>query len=368
MTNSQMPGPSVGYSDIIDEEARKRLKAESEEPQGDFYPLRPSAMGDCSRALAHKLMEYEGKATYPRSPISPELDRIFKFGHLIEGLMIRELRAVEYFKVRYTQQVVDFFKVGPDDKLIEGSVDVVIYAPDTRGVLDVKSKKDNWSSWSKTSWTEADEKFSNMKSVVKKTNKLFYIDDLDAFLEECPDIWLKPNFLQLNLYANSEFLTQRKVDHGSVLQVNKNDCKIRELRFRPSKTVYEKCRDKYDVIARAVAQNDPTLAPKDFWLGSGKCSDCQFAKLCWPGKDPLKEFFATWPEREWPDDSTPELETLYSQYKDLQNSEKECERIQKLIAMTLEANQIKKVKFKDGAIFELRALKGDGLVIRRTKK
>jgi hypothetical protein len=171
------------------------------------------------------------------------------------------------------------------------------------------------------------------------------------------------------MYANAQFLKERGVDHAAILQYNKNDSRLREIRFKPSATVYQQVRDKFLLVSTTIdGGGAPEDVRRDYALGSIKCAYCSFKKECHPQEDGLKAYFKTWPKKNWPEGSTPQLEELYEKYKEVTNSKKELERIEKLLAMQMIEDDIQKVEFNDGAIYEVKTLKGDGLVMRRTKK
>jgi hypothetical protein len=377
-------GPEVGYVDILNFATVEHLKKEAEKgPQ--YSPLRPSASGKCTRELAYELTEYAGIARYEKEVITPETHRIFALGHSVEWHILKQLEqhTGEYFKVKYKQQGLSFFKLEATNKpelsqWLEGSIDACFYSPSHRAVIDFKSKKDKYSSYHKSSWDETTEKLSNMESVqmIGDSGTSFWAEDLEAFLKELDDPFFEANFLQLNLYANSQFLMERGVDHGAIIQINKNDSRLREVRFKPSRALYEKTKAKFEAALAAVDAGDPELAPRDHLLGSIKCAFCSFKKHCWrveSDEDPLKSYFKTLPKKGWPTDlnrldagSQQLLGEAYEAFKASQEASEKTEVVEKeIIDAMLKAN-VRKVRFGDGKIYEIKTLK-DGIVLRRGK-
>lgn len=366
-------GPEVGYIDLLDFHLTEKLKNESAAGR-KYNPLRPSSAGKCSRELAYEMAEYRGIATYEKEPMSPDTHRLLNLGHSIEWNILKMFEDVEMFDVKYRQQVVSFFKLENEDKWIEGSVDAVIWSPKHKAVIDIKSKKNNFSSWGSSQWDEHSEKYSKLQSVQKITERAFWIEDLEAFIEEINDPFLAANFYQLNLYACTEFMVERGVDHAAVVQYNKNDSRLRELRFKPSRAVYEATRSKFQSVASVVEGSEgPEKIRRDYALGSIKCAFCSFRSTCWPQDDALKEYFKTWPKKAWPDKTASlgevgsELEDLFARYTQTENAEKEKARIESLITLVMNENEIQKVELSDGRVYEMKALK-TGLVVRRAKK
>lgn len=365
---STVMGPSVGYIDLLDFHLENKLKKEAEGPRR-FNPLRPSSAGKCTKELAYELAEFKGAASYEKEGMKADTHRLLNLGHSIEWNILKMFEDVEMFETRYRQQIVSFFKLDTG-KWIEGSIDAVFWSDTHKAVIDIKSKGNKYSGWSRTQWDEHTEKYSNMKSVYKMTDRCFWIDDLEAFLEEVNDPFLASNFYQLNLYANTDFLVERGVDHASIIQYAKDTSRLRELRFRPSVAVYEQIRNKF---TRANGALRPEDIPRDYALGSIKCAFCSYNKHCWPEANALKEYFATWPKKKWPTNTSElgligdQLEVLFEKYTDVEDSIKELDRVEKLITLVMNENQIQKVRLNDDRVYEMKALKGDGLVIRKAK-
>jgi hypothetical protein len=364
-------GPDVGYLDIVNEHFReKAIKAFQEGTNFQKTPLRPSAAGNCTRELAYQLMEFHKFAKYEKEPTSPELDRIFKMGHSVESLMIRDMREAykELFEIKYTQQSLSFAFLkatnNPDlSQWLEGSTDLVIIGKKYKCIADWKSKKDKFSSYRESAWSEFEDKLSRMRTVRQLTDTAFYMDDVEAFLNELRDPFLAANFLQLNLYALNPFIVERGIDHASVFQFNKNDSRIRELRFRPSQKLYDYVIYKMQAALDAADHKEPERAEREFPLGSIKCAFCDYRKTCWPSDDPLRLYFKTLPPKQWPTDTSrlgdagEVLEELHSAYKLALLALEDVNKLeQEMINVTLETEK-SKIRFADGEIYEVKLYK-----------
>jgi len=278
-------GPKAGYIEILNHFTQEQLVEELEDPK-KWMPLRPSAAGKCTRELAHELMEYRGLAKYEKKPKDNESHRLLNLGHSIEWHAIKQFK--DAFKragidIKYQQQSLSFFKL-PDAEIIEGRIDGTFMSKTHGALIDIKSKKDKFSAWVKTDWLYTDEKLRENKYVTEFGEHSFYIDDLAGFLKGLKDPFWASNFYQLNLYFFDEhrFLRERGIDHAALIYYNKNDSRMREIRFRPSEEVFKEIKDKFLSVHEAVdVHKDPTKVQKDYMLGSIKCAFCPFSKQGW---------------------------------------------------------------------------------------
>lgn len=283
-------GPALGYTDMLDEATT--AKALKELSKRDKSPIRPSASGQCTRELYHGLMEFHGKASYPKEVLEPSKYRIFSLGHSIEYHLIKEFALLkDSLDIRYKQQTLSFewleAKANPKmSQWLEGSLDLVFWSEKYKCVADVKSKGDYYDFKArKDKWAADNDKLGRMASVEKISKTAFWVEDLAAFLEELKDPFFEANFLQLNLYANSQFLKERGIDHASIIQYAKKNSLLREIRFKPSREVYEKVIKKFQTALDAAAEGDPTKAPQDHEQGSPKCNYCPYKLACWGAKN-----------------------------------------------------------------------------------
>jgi hypothetical protein len=280
-SSSTVLGPSTGYTDLLDEATTKWLTNEQESGRAfQKTPIRPSNAGRCSRALFQDLQMFHGLGSYPREIIKPNLHRLFALGHSIEWSLIKQFDLMRSTtNIRYKQQVLSFeyLEAKNNPKLsqwLEGSLDMVFWNEEHKCVADVKSKGDGWNFQKRCNRWEGDsQKLQTMASVEQIGPTSYWANDLDAFLAELDDKFFAANFKQLNLYANSSFLMERGVDHGAILQYRKNDSVLREVRFRPSRTVYEASIQKFRNMLQAVDENNPELAQCEY-APEGKCFYC----------------------------------------------------------------------------------------------
>lgn len=379
---NKIPGPEVGYTDILNhttnEAQLKQQQAEKEGTAKKRMPLRPSSSGACERELAYQLMEYLDKAYYEKPIMEPETVRLLSLGHTIESNFLWQFKqASEFFEIKYTQQTLGFFDIKSEDPRlavhIEGNNDgcFVGVSEKWKCVFDIKSKKNKFSSYTKDSWTETDEKLKSMNSVVTLSETAYYADDLEAFLEELNDPFFEANFLQLNLYCNSDFMKSRGFDHGSIIQYEKNASRIREIRFKPSEKLYLKIKDKFQSAADAAHVGDPNIAARTYQLGSIKCAFCNFKDHCWGDEvNTQKEYFKTLPNKYWPIDinkiEDSNFKTLIEEYDSIYNAEKEKEQLELKVAKFMNDNKKYKIKLDNGNVYELKTYK-NSMSVKRGK-
>lgn len=289
---SKILGPPTGYIDLLDEATTAVLEREAAITGGMLKtPIRPSAAGKCTRELALELNEFHGFAQYKKPLKTPEVHRLLDLGSPIEWHVIKQFALLkDVFELRYKQQVLSFeYLQANNPKLsqwVEGSLDLVLWSEKYKCVADVKSKKDGFVRPWVTRWDEMTGKLREMKSVTTLTDKTFWADNLEDFLEELNDPFFEANFLQLNMYANSSFLMERGVNHGAIFQYCKNDSRLREIRFRPSPGLYQEVLTKFKTAIKAVDEQNIELAPKDYNDDSFKCRYCNFKKECWGKRKP----------------------------------------------------------------------------------
>src|SRR5574343_313550 len=282
-TTINIPGPVVGITDLINYAVVEQAeKEETKLKQGvaEKSPFRPSSAGECERALAYKGIEYLGKNYYEKKIPEANVQLIFALGHAIEAMLLKVFEKVEYFQVKYTQQVLSFFSfLSGDvklDQLVEGSNDLCLV-----GTFD---------------------KLRKMKSVKEISPTSYWIESPEDFIKELNDPFMAMNVWQLNLYAMSEFMRERGFDFCSLLYFSKDNSFMREIRFKPSINLYHKVEARFQSAAKAAAQNNPMLAKQEFLLGSTKCAYCPYVKHCW-GVDEqvaLKESYKNNPKKVWP--------------------------------------------------------------------
>lgn len=371
-------GPPVGFVDILFDHLTEKSKAEQallKESGSTKNTLRPSSAGKCTRELAFELMESSGQKYYEKQPLSPETQLIFSLGHAVENNILWEFKKVEMIKVSYQQQSLLFFPITATNPrintFIEGSVDA-LFVMDKQGykcLIDIKSKKVKWSNAFKDNWIEFDERLRQMETVTSITDAAYWIEDVEAFLDEVNDPFLAANFWQLNLYACSEFMIHKGVDCAALIYYDKNSSRLRELRFKPSQNLYERVRAKFQLAADAADAGDPLRAPTDFSLGSMKCAFCSFSKECWgPETDALKKFFKNLPAKSWPKDMTDFPEEfqadLVAYHEGLPVLDAQDLLKEKIMKFMIQ-NKIYKVQLeRQGPVYELKVFKNSTNLIR----
>ena len=152
-------------------------------------------------------------------------------------------------RISISSRLWNFYTIKSEDVpemsfLIEGSVDSCFWSDKYKGIIDYKTKKDKFDKAFKTNWDATDELLSKIAHKFSETG--YYVDNLPKFLDALHfDPYLAANFKQLNGYACTKFLQDRGIDHGCIIQYNKNDSRKREIRFRPSMEVFEQVKQKF---------------------------------------------------------------------------------------------------------------------------
>lgn len=379
-------GPEVGYTDLLDFEIEKKLIDEKEKRKNrtlkGFNPLRPSNSGKCARALAHDLMEYRGHAWHDKPTLDPKTYRLFELGHAIETQALKTFYLLKVVEQRYKQQILTFFPIEKADEkdairdILEGSCDFVFWSEKYKAIGDVKSKKDKFSAAYKTNWDEELARFAGFQSLVQLSETAFYADDLVALINELgPDDFLCDNLFQLNLYALSDFIVSRGIDHCFLYRYNKNDSRHMEIRFRPSKAVYEYVKKKFNSVAVAIDKQEPTAVEKEFWLGSAHCAFCDYRDKCWD-ENACKEYFRQSSPKKWPTDigRIPDNETLKQEFEKFEAASAQADKTEIhegniLSVLTSDAVKCQKIKLENGHVYEVKFLKTPRkrFVLRRSK-
>lgn len=371
-------GPKKAYTDLLDEAITSRLLEEKKEGR-KYHPLRPSNAGKCARQLAYELMEYRGHENYDIPILKPHIDRLFKLGNSVEFASLQGFKQILTFNIKYKQQTVTLFDLDrglPElsKERVEGSMDLVLISSDTKGVLDIKSKKDSYSVAYKTKWDDELDRFSKMRSLYQFSENAFYADNLGSLLEELGEDYLIENLLQLNMYANSDFLKERGIDHGAIYRYNKNDSRHMEIRFRPCSEVFQYIKEKFNEINIAVDLKKPEKIEKNYIPGSMHCAFCPFAKQCWGDINTLKSWFKTFPFRVFPillekTANAKAYKTLFNDYLSFSKLNKKQKEIEMAILKLMLEEKLEKIKLKTGEVFEAKFLKSpkEHFELRRTK-
>jgi hypothetical protein len=368
---SNILGPPVSYIDILDDQIMENQKKDEEllkAGKSKFgSPLRPSSAGECERALAFKLQEFIGTAYYEKELMTPATVRLLGLGNSVEFSIIRFLKQCELFQVKYEQQTLGFFNIESENpkiaKFLEGSNDLCIVSEQHgwKAVVDVKSKGDKFSSTHSSKWAEEDDKFMNMKTMQNIGKSAYWVEDLEAFLEELNDPFFAANFLQVNLYANSQFMKERGINHGVILQYQKNTSVLREVRFKPSEKLYKDIEIKFKAAAAAATANDPMLAKETFLPGSIKCAFCAYVKPCRGNFDTKKAFFNTLKDKYFPKNfnkvEDEQLKAYLLEFDAIYGAEKQKSELEQKIAKRMLDSKTYKVKLDNGHVYEVKTFK-----------
>lgn len=376
-------GPeSCGYVDLLDymlvkQAEEKEAKLKSGELK--INPLRPSAAGKCSRALALELDMFRNGTYYARPPTEPRISRLLDLGHSVEFHALKQFRVLEVLQQKYKQQVLSFFEVergSPEfeRQLIEGQCDFVLYSDSYKCIGDVKSKGDRFSYSHKSKWDEDLERYSKMKTATVLSEQAFWVEDLPAFLDELGEDFMVDNFLQLNLYANADFIKDRGINHCFLYYYSKVDSRHFEMRFNPSVKLFEKVREKFNRVSIAVDNKEiPTGC--DFTPGSIRYAFCDcHTMLPYAANDPVKQWFKSLPPKSWPKDlnklpNSPDLTKLFEEFEGALEASKVKDKIELKIVKELLEQKVNKVKLDNGNVYQLKFLKTpkEHYELRRTK-
>ncbi len=359
-----MKGPKdKSYVSLMDEAII--AKAEKEKETQGYFSLRPSSAGKCSRKLAYELNAYYGNEPRVHEERKPHIQRLLAYGHSSEYHLLKFMENIEGFSVKFRQQVVSIFRLD-SGKMIEGSTDAVLWSPEHKALADVKTVGDRYYSAFETKWKGMFAKYDDLaaRGLCERIDEHgFWVPDPVAFLAAvASDDSLHDNIPQINLYALTDFMQERGVDHGVVMRYLKNTSECMEIRFALSKEMFEATRRKFNIVDQAVAAGDPTLAPKDQVMGSMACGFCPFKDRCWPHKDALKEYFKTFPKREWPVQiadlhDKDEIQAMFDQLRVNTFIVDNKKMLEEKIIKALVSQEVNKVKLDNGYMYEIVALK-----------
>ncbi len=382
MSEIKIPGPQISFPDLID------YCLTEQEDNFEAFPLRPSAAGKCSKALAMELAEYQGRAKWPKEQRAPNVKRLLALGHGVEYQAIKNFdliqKASPNFKIKYKQQILTLFRI-PDGPLVEGSCDLCVVDKITgeMGILDVKSTKVKHSSAFATDWEERISKLAGMQTVIPLGESGFYVEDLPAFLDEYDDEFKKDYFYQVNSYCHSAFAQEHGVAYGSLYFYEKNSSQHLEIRFKPSQEIFEQVKNKFIRVYNHVRSTESPESlrelPCDFHTGTIKAAFCPC--VTYSGRDQkeaMNAWFATFPKRKWPTDiekieSEWHLPTLFEEYETAAQQAEQAEKLEAKIAKELSDQRISKVRLTNGRVYEVKNLKTGGpmngprVVLRRSK-
>lgn len=363
--------PDMGYVDLLDHSLTENEKNST----FTYYPLRPSSAGKCSLALYYDLKEFNGDSSIVRPLKEPNVIRLLSLGHSIEYSMIGNFYKMckEFgYSIKYKQQVVTVFTLD-DGHIVQGSTDFCLEHTELghKCIADAKSMKDAFHVFRKTRFDDTLKKYSKMKSLKKLSELCFYAENVDALVEEFGDDFKIDNLMQLNSYACADFFVERGYDHASLFYYNKNDSRMFELRFKPSTTLRDKVKDKYQKVYDAKESTD---VPRDYRLGSIRCAFCDYNSICHSNANPLVAWFETLPKKQFATfiskvKKKAEIKKLFTKFDKLEINIAERKKIEDNICDLLSEQEVSKVKLDNGDVYEVRLLKSPKphLVLRRSK-
>lgn len=367
----KIPGPPA-LADLLDVGIEEEIKKEEEERlkgKVNRFPLSPSQFGACGRLLAMSLAEYVGKGIFPLELLDSKSVRRFSRGYDIEYSMLRQMKKYIPIKQSFEQQYLNM-DTTPDGKyIIGGSLDTM-FLTDEHMIVDIKSKATYYSNSHSDTFTEMFDKISRMDGVTQFGERAFYIHDIDSFYERFEkDDFTSRYFLQLNAYGACDWAVNFKsnlfpestgVKAVALLYENKNNHMMAELRWAPSRKLYDfaiqRMKDIYQYVV--IDNKDPTKYKADFTLGSLACRLCPRKAACWgDARHPYNG-----PKKKWAKDADrlqngEALIELYEKYKLSLTSKEDCEKLERELVKEIHATGETKVRFPDGLTYEIRELK-----------
>jgi hypothetical protein len=362
-STSKIPGPG-SYVMLLDNVVQKRA---SEQRFGS--PIRPSNAGSCTRRIAHDYLGYLGLGERVEEVRKPSVNRLLGLGHYIEEQVVKDLKDIPGLGVRFEQQVVDMFRLEGGTN-VEGSLDAFMWSEEVRGVLDVKSMGDRWHNHFNTKWESYLAAYA--KHSVQFDINSYYVENLEEFLYAIgTEDSLYKNLIQLNLYACTPFLQERRVDHGSIVRYNKNNSTLMEIRFKPSMAVFETTQARLQSVENAGTAKDATVAPKERVLGDMDCAYCPYQKKCWPGAS-KRELYAGAGGKKWATklhelDKEAEVRDLFERRAYAEAASEDLAKLDRELIILLDGHGVNKLKLENGDVFEVKVLKS-GAELRRSKE
>lgn len=382
-TPFKVPGPPP-LSDLLDlgiEEQIKKEDAERRSGKNHRFPLSPSKFGGCARELAMSLAEFVGKGLFPLELFDPRAFKRFSRGYDIEYSVIKQLKKYVPIAQSFGQQYLTMDLTQDGKYQIGGSLDT-LFLSEEHLIVDIKSKATYFSSYMSDSFEETFDTIANMPGVKQFGEKAFYIEDIDAFYERYnKDDFISRYFLQLNAYGACDWARDFRsnmfpgtvgISAVALLFENKNNHVMAELRWKPSRKLYDfaikRMKDIYQWVV--IDEKDPTTYPADFTLGSLACRLCPRRAACWGDtRHPYNG-----PQKKWAKDSdrlpnSGVLEEAYLRYKNALTSKADHDRLEQELILALSASGETKVRFADGYIYELKELKSPKphIELRRSK-
>lgn len=366
----------AGIQEEIDNNELKRQEIGMER-----FPLSPSQLGGCSRKMALDLAEFSNIAVYPKEKYDPRSTRRFSRGYDIEYSLLKQLNKYVPIQQSYKQQHIEMARTF-DDRIIGGSVDVVLVDENEAMITDIKSKATYYSNAYTDKFEHDFKELAEYEGVHQFGDMAFYIEDIHEFYHKFPiDNFTSRYFIQLNMYGASPWAREfrhngfpniKGISHVSLLFENKNNHMLAEVRWKPSIKLYDETIEKAQNIYNYVVRDkkEPSEYPAEFTLGTVNCRLCDRRAVCW--KD--KRHPWNGPKTKWAKDidrleGAENIEKVYENYKKLLTTQKELDRVeQDLLALLVQTGE-QKVRFSDTHIYEIKKLKSpkEHLKLKRSK-
>jgi hypothetical protein len=379
-----IPGPppladllEVGMEEEIAKEEVDRLAGRG----SSRFPLSPSQFGACSRLLAINLAETIGLGQWPLELLDARAKRRFSRGYDIEYSLIKQLKKYVPIAQGFGQQYLTMDLTQDGKYVIGGSMDT-LFMSEEHMIVDIKSKATYFSSYMSDSFEETFDSIRNMPGVKEFGNRAFFIEDIDGFYERfTKDDFMSRYFLQLNAYGACDWARDFRsnmfpgvvgVSAVALLFENKNNHIMAEVRWKPSRTLYDFAIQRMKAIYQYVAidKKDPLQYRADFTLGSLACRLCPRKANCWG--DTRHPY--TGPKKKWAKDADrlhnfDALENKYAQFRNLLTSKDEHDKVEQELITEMVNSGEQKIRFADGKIWETRELKSPKphFVLRRSK-
>lgn len=366
-----IPGPppladllDCGIEEEIQKEEQDRLKG-----MGHRFPLSPSKFGSCARELAMSLAEFVGLGLYPCEPLDPRAKRRFTRGYDIEYSMMKQLKKYIPIAQGFGQQYLEMART-PDDKYVIGGSMDTLFMSEEHMIVDIKSKATYFSSYMSDSFEETFHEIGRMPGVRTFGARALYIEDIDAFYHRYnKDDFISRYFLQLNAYGACDWSLNFRsnmfpgvvgISAVALLFENKNNHIMAEIRWKPSRTLYDYAIQRMQDIYKWVVidRKNPLEYKPDFTLGSVACRLCPRKAACWGDtRHPYNG-----PKKKWAVDANrtknaASLEAAYDRYRNLLTAKYDHDNMEEELIKEMVESGETKIRFVDGSVYELKYLK-----------
>jgi hypothetical protein len=343
---------------LVDEGIEKEIRDEFDRWNTrnhiERFPLSPSGIGKCALKLARDLSHYLGVADYPRAPESrtAKLQRVFARGNLLEKALIQDIEKYTPIKLKQTQQRVHLFDLNylGQVQAIEGDVDGLAIFRDhgAKILIDFKSKGAYYSAGFNDSISQFFENLRESGQVEELGHNCYLIKDVYELFQILPLNDFFVDYLhQLNSYAFSDWFSRVGVDGVALYYENKNTCQNYEVRWVPSKKLFEYAKRKFQYVYSTVLEQGPEAVEREFDVGSSRCRLCDYNTMC-NGKYETKPTGTNY--------GTIDKE-LESQFRQAVIDGLKKDKLEQTILMEMEKKGLTHFSMNDGIVYERRFYK-----------